>query len=96
MVNSWSARYRARLSAPHDTVDSVDAVDVASRGDAGACVNSVNSVTAERDADGATERAAIQAELILAPLGSPERKRLEKVQRATLAGLMAAARLKGP
>ena len=48
-------------------------------------------VLLERRADEATERAAIQAEPALPPPGTPERERVERTHRATLAGLLAAA-----
>jgi hypothetical protein len=42
-------------------------------------------------ADEAAERAAIQAEAPLPPLGTPERERIEQTHRATVAGLLAAS-----
>jgi hypothetical protein len=45
----------------------------------------------ERRADDAAERAAIQAEPALPPLGSKERERPDQAQRAMLAGLLATA-----
>ena len=43
-------------------------------------------------ADEAAERAAIQAEPLLPPRGSRERERLDRDQKATLAGLLSAAK----
>jgi hypothetical protein len=45
----------------------------------------------ERSADEAAERATIQAEPSLPPLGTPERKRIESDHRAMLAGLLTVA-----
>jgi hypothetical protein len=88
---SWSARYRASLSAPRDTVDSVDTVGGVPSVNA-ACVNSVNSVTGEREADAASERFAIKNEPNLPPPGTDERERLEAAQRCMVAGLLQCAR----
>ena len=44
----------------------------------------------ERRADEAAEREAIQAEPLLPKAGTPERERLDRLQRATIAGLLSA------
>jgi len=48
----------------------------------------------ERRADEAAEREAIQNELPLPPIGTPERERMEATQRKMLAGLSAVAKPK--
>jgi len=90
-VASWSALYRASLSAVRDTVDSVDTVEGPPLAGA-SCVNSVNSVTREREADAAAERAAIMDEPPLPLPGSAKRIRLDERHRVLVAGLLAAAK----
>jgi hypothetical protein len=90
-MSRWSAAYRS-ASQPHDTADTTDKTLPAQAGNGG-CVSSVSSVMPPVDA---AERAAIEAEPTIPPVGTPERSQQDDQHAAMVAGYLAASLMRPP